>query len=127
VLPSNAITSVAIDKYENKWIGTNDAGLVIFKEGGVILNIQINIPLQQNDVLIYPNPFSHSATIEFKNEKKEKYTLTIYHPNGQLVRKIDNITNGTVKIEKENLKSGLYFYQLMNNSKRVGAGKIIVE
>jgi len=76
---------------------------------------------------IYPNPFSHSTTIELENENKEKYTLTIYSTTGQLVREIGNITSKRVKIERKNLKSGLYFFQIMNNTERVGVGKIIVE
>ena len=79
------------------------------------------------NVLIYPNPFSASTTIEFENGKKETHTLAIYDITGQLVRKINNITTGQIKIERENLVSGLYVFQLMNNATRVGKGKIIVE
>jgi len=75
----------------------------------------------------YPNPFSASTTIEFDNKNKAKHTLTIYNTTGQLVRRIDNITTGRVKIERENLNSGLYFLLLMNNTGSIRKGKIIVE
>ena len=95
---------------------------VICLTTGIIEEIVTN-----NYIVVYPNPFKNSTTIEFKNEKQEKYTLTIYNTTGALVRKIDNITAGKIKIERENLKSGLYFFQLVNNTKRVGTGKIIIE
>jgi len=78
-------------------------------------------------VQFYPNPFTTSTTIEFDNENNAKHTLSIYDETGQLVRKMDNITSGRVKIERQNLKSGLYFFQLMNNRHSVGSGKIMIE
>ena len=86
-----------------------------------------NIDEKEGEFNIYPNPFSTNTTIEFENKNGENRTLAIYNSTGALVRKIDNITNGSVRIERENLQSGMYFLQIMNNAKRVGAGKIIVE
>ena len=80
----------------------------------------------KDDIKIYPNPFSTSTTIEFENENNEKHILVIYNSTGALVRKIENIVKGSVIIERENLKSGLYFFQLMNNHKRIGEGKLIL-
>ena len=79
------------------------------------------------EVEIYPNPFNILTTVEFENENKEKHVLTIYNTTGQLVRKIDNIIKGRVKIERKNLNSGLYFFQIMNRTERVGTGKIMIE
>ena len=76
---------------------------------------------------VYPNPFNTYTLIEFENYKKEKYILTLYNSTGQLVRQIDNINQGRVKIEKKNLTSGLYFFQLRNDVEIVGTGKIIIE
>jgi len=76
---------------------------------------------------VYPNPFSAYTFIKFENHKKEKHTLTIYNSLGQLVRQIDNINEGQVKIEKKNLTSGLYFFQLRNDIEIVGNGKLIIE
>ncbi len=128
-LAYNYVTSVAIDSVGNKWIGTTQAGLNVFKQGGVILGINeesIKIPSDRS-LIIYPNPFSTSTTIEFQNKDNENHTLAIYNSTGQLVRKIENITEGQIKIERENLLAGLYFFRLMNNATWVGAGKIIVE
>lgn len=80
----------------------------------------------RNELIIFPNPLITSTTIEFQNKNNEKHTLIIYNSTGQLVRKIEHITTGSVIIERENLKNGLYFFQLMNDHQSVGEGKLIV-
>ncbi len=82
---------------------------------------------KNNEIKIFPNPFGASTTIEFDNKKNEKYSLRIYNTTGQRVRKIENIITGKIKIERENLKSGLYFFQLMNNRHSFGSGKMMIE
>ncbi|MCX7762138.1 MAG: hypothetical protein N2252_04785 [Candidatus Kryptonium sp.] len=39
-LPDNDVLSIAIDGQGNKWIGTWGGGLAVYREGGVILNVQ---------------------------------------------------------------------------------------
>ena len=78
------------------------------------------------NILIYPNPFSTSTTIEFDNLSDENQTLTIYNSTGQLVRKIQNITTGKIIINGRDLNDGLYFIEIMNNSEIVGRGKLIL-
>jgi len=80
----------------------------------------------QDNIKIFPNPFSASTTIEFANKKNEKYSLLIYNTTGQLVRKIDNISNGKIRIERDNLTNGLYFFQLRTDSEIIGKGKVII-
>ena len=36
-LPSNNILQIMVDAHGNKWIATRDAGLAVYREGGVIL------------------------------------------------------------------------------------------
>ena len=78
-------------------------------------------------IKVYPNPFNAYTTIEFKNLKKEKHTLTIYNSLGQLVRQFDNISNGQIRIERDNLTNGLYFFQLRTDSEIIGNRKFIIE
>ncbi len=104
-----------------------DSGIILkTTKGGEPVSVG-GIGEKNNEIKIYPNPFSTCTTIEFQNKNNERHTLSIYNSTGQLVRKIEKITNGIVRIERKALKSGLYFFQLMNNTKRVGSGKIIIE
>jgi len=36
-LPSNSVFSILIDQYDNKWIGTENGGIAVFRKGGIIL------------------------------------------------------------------------------------------
>jgi len=78
-------------------------------------------------IIIYPNPFNNSTLIEFENRKNQKYTLTLYNSIGQIVKQIDNITTGQIRIERDNLTNGLYFFQLRTDSEIVGNRKFIIE
>lgn len=80
-----------------------------------------------NNTIVYPNPFSDFTTLEFEYLKNKNYALAIYSAIGQLVRTVDDITTGRVKIERKNLASGLYFFQLRNNRQVVAIGKLIIE
>jgi len=82
---------------------------------------------KENPGKVYPNPFVNFIIIEFHNDKKEKYTLTLYNTNGQLVHTINEIISERVKIETKKLTSGLYFYQIRNDKEFVIAGKLIRE
>jgi len=85
----------------------------------------INYP--ENQIKIYPNPFNNSTLIEFENRKNQKYTLTLYNSIGQIVKQIDNITTGQIRIERDNLSNGLYFFQLRTDSEIIGNRKFIIE
>jgi len=37
-LPDNNVPSITIDTLENKWIGTCEGGLAVYKEAGVVLD-----------------------------------------------------------------------------------------
>ena len=55
-------------------------------------------------------------------------SLNVYDLNGQEVQNIYVDTNKQITINREQLASGMYFYQLVNNSKEiVSTGKMVVE
>ncbi len=76
------------------------------------LEIPIHISLSQN----YPNPFNPSTLINFSINKSEKVKLEVFNMNGQLVKTVTNKLYGagshSVKLNAENLASGVYFYRL---------------
>jgi len=80
-----------------------------------------------NTFSLYPNPFSTQAILKFNNPAKEKFTLSIYNLQGQLVQAEENIFSDYVAIDRKNLNSGLYFFQLMTERKGIVAGKFMVD
>lgn len=75
----------------------------------------------------YPNPFNDFTTIEFNNKIGEIYTLKLFNVLGENVRTISNIFTNKIILKRGNLKSGVYFFQLISPSKQIRVGKLIVE
>ena len=87
-----------------------------------VTNIEDNASIR-----FYPNPFNTSATLEFEtNQKNYNTTLSIFDIVGKEIKRIDNIGNNSVTVEKGELNQGVYFYNLYNAEKIIGRGKFII-
>jgi hypothetical protein len=85
------------------------------------------IPIIENNIQIYPNPFYSSAKfIIDPYVNLSKSNLIIYDINGRIVKDIKTNNSHLILIEKENLNSGLYFYTLILEDKILGKGKFII-
>ncbi len=81
----------------------------------------------EDQIKIYPNPFTDFTTIVFENAENEDHILTIYDSRGRLVRTITKIKTDKVIVSGEDLLGGLYFFQLCNNREACLTGKLIIE
>lgn len=86
-----------------------------------------SLTFNNNNFVVYPNPSSELAVIKFNNTLKENCTLIVSTMQGQVVRTITNITQEKVEIERQNLVSGLYYFQLRTDKRVVATGKLIIE
>ncbi len=77
--------------------------------------------------LIYPNPASGSATLEFENLSNENYTLILFNSQGEVVKSIPNITTNQVMIERGKLEDGLYYFQLNSIHGMHLKGKLVMD
>ena len=78
--------------------------------------------------VVYPNPFPKEATIKiYSNEKIRKAELLIYDIYGNKVRSIVGINSNEVKIDRQNMSSGIYLYRITGNGNLILTGKLIVE
>lgn len=87
------------------------------------------IPLIENEPINskpFPNPFSNSTEIIFGKELKDGDVL-IYNIFGQQVRAMQQVNGDRVMIERGNLSSGVYIYDVLERQGRVGNGKLVVE
>jgi len=84
---------------------------------------KINI---NDGVKIYPNPFTDHTTMIFDNPNNQNYTLTIFNAQGFIVRKSTDITSNRLRIERNDLPSGFYYYQLANRDNIVANGKLAI-
>lgn len=77
-------------------------------------------------IKVFPNPFNYNTTIEFPNPEFKEFTLVITDLGGAIVRRFDNIRSSTLTLEKQNLKPGYYFVDLIGTNKRFRS-KIIID
>jgi len=81
-----------------------------------------------NELSIYPNPFSQQTTLQFSQPTAANAKLTIFDLTG---REVGNyfIASGTksLTIKRNNLPAGMYFYRLACNSAHILTGKIVAE
>jgi trimeric autotransporter adhesin len=80
----------------------------------------------QNEMLVFPNPFSISTTLQLSNPLQNA-SLTIYDIFGNEVKRLQNINGRELQLTREGLRSGMYFYNLIDEKGVVGKGKMIVE
>lgn len=95
----------------------------------VPINIGINELSTSSHVSVVPNPFSESTqlNIDEKLFSNHVLTLSIKDVTGRVVRKVDEIKSSSVKIRREDLGSGMYFYEVSNKTEVVAKGKLVVE
>ncbi len=77
------------------------------------------------DIILYPNPIQNIGILKFFNPYNSEYTFSIYNILKEKIRQYKTYSNFII-IKKEKLKSGIYFYNLINNktNKKI-SGKII--
>jgi N-acetylneuraminic acid mutarotase len=81
--------------------------------------------LHGNAVSIFPNPFSEETTLSSETDLRNA-TLTITDISGRFVKKIENISGHTVRIQRDGLPAGVYLVQLSQNGKTTPAIKIMI-
>lgn len=80
---------------------------------------------QNTSVKIYPNPFNSSTTIQFNSSIKNA-ELNIYNMYGQKIKIINHISGDKIKIDRDNLPSGIYFIHLTQDNTTFATDKLII-
>jgi hypothetical protein len=75
---------------------------------------------------VFPNPFVNSTTISVSNNFSNA-TLTIFDMLGNKVQQLQNLSGRIITIERNDLLTGIYFYQLIEDNKLVVKGKLLAE
>lgn len=88
-----------------------------------------NLKQQQsinNSIVVFPNPFTQQTTIQ-SDVILNNAELSVFNAFGQQVKQIKNINGQSVNIERGNLATGLYYFQLSQNNEIISVGKMVVE
>jgi len=132
-IPANDVKIVVVDKNNNKWIISADTVnwyLSVYQEGGVNLNIGESISEgHKANLLLFPNPFISSTTIQYDVSGSEYIKLQLLNPLGQVIGTLVNEkqSKGTyqISIDASQLPQGLSFCKL-STSNSVKVRKLLV-
>lgn len=109
----------------NDPIITNTATVKIGKV--IISDIKIVNPSALK-ILAYPNPFTKQATIEIGGDYSNPMELNVFDMQGKNVKKIYLVNGNRFTITRNELKSGLYIFEIRSKEEGlIGSGKISVE
>jgi hypothetical protein len=77
---------------------------------------------QHAEVFVFPNPFLIQATI--RTEKSlSGATLQVFNSLGQEVTRLTNLSGQAIIISRDNLGSGIYYFQLFEANQVVTTGE----
>jgi hypothetical protein len=106
------ILAITVDRYGNKWIGT-DIGLFVFNEYGVILGVDDQQTEQAPAIAISPNPASNFITISLSKDLQplvqSKNNIRIYNSIGEFIFSVALQNPESQRIDISVLPPGLYF------------------
>jgi uncharacterized delta-60 repeat protein len=78
-----------------------------------------------NQVSISPNPFYNQAILQTKNILNNS-SIIIYNSLGVIVNILNNVSGNTLTLNRDNLPSGSYFAQLIQDNKIIFTKKLII-
>jgi aminopeptidase N len=78
------------------------------------------------DVKVYPNPAKHKCTIEFKDELKKEYTLTLYDIEGRILLN-KTINTKVTNLDIDQFVKGTYFIKIESANKLVYSRKLLID
>ena len=80
---------------------------------------------QKLEYSLFPNPFIEQAMIRFNNLHNKTFHLQIFATNGLLLKSFQTI-GGEIIIDRSQLPSGIYLFQL-TNGEETASGKFVIE
>jgi hypothetical protein len=87
--------------------------------------VSIHELTNEKTTIVIPNPLTFFTTIKLNFDLKNG-TLIICDVLGNEIKKI-SFYGSEVKIDRENLTAGVYFYKIISDRKSIATGKIIIQ
>jgi hypothetical protein len=74
---------------------------------------------------IYPNPCSSITNLHI-NKPLNNATLTLFNLYGQQIKQLKNLSEQEFTLNRENVASGIYFVQIIENEKLIATEKLVI-
>jgi hypothetical protein len=126
VWPNNFVGNTYAEEinYLKTWI-TNRAAWLDANMFGSCTDLGIPSHYKDN-VLVFPNPASNSVNFQFENPVM-KGVIELYQASGQLIQKQQLAGTAAFTIDVSTLNSGVYYYKIVDETKRVETGKLNIQ
>ena len=110
----------------NGALSTSASSVIAFSIPSYCATLSVDdLALENNNVSIYPNPFTSSLNITLsKTSQIKNADLMIYNTLGELVWN-NTITTELTTLEAHTFNSGIYFYRVMHAGKTIQSGKLV--
>lgn len=79
-----------------------------------------------NNFKLYPNPTNEFSTLSF-NDNAKMHNVNIIDIAGKVVRSYNNYESSTLKIERNELKAGIYFVNIINSNNQTVTMKLMIQ
>ncbi|MGB0932363.1 MAG: T9SS type A sorting domain-containing protein, partial [Chitinophagales bacterium] len=80
-----------------------------------------------SSIEVNPNPFGQQTFISFSDRIFSELIIQLYNSAGQKMAVEYTQKQDGIVIERGDLKAGMYFFEVMGESGKIGGGKLIVE
>lgn len=90
-------------------------------------NVSVDkITLAESSIKIGPNPFQEETTITIEGIIPHRLQLLLFDHTGRLVKELTAYSNNQITLSRAGLQNGMYFYQIYDEEKILGSGKLVV-
>jgi tricorn protease-like protein len=108
------------------FVSNDDFYLLHLDTAGLLMTMSSEIP-EGLTATIYPNPFSEQAIMKIPNNRYLAASIRIFDVLGdQIFPELTPCAEGFI-ISKDNLKNGIYFYEIRNEKVKIASGKFAVQ
>lgn len=117
----------------NRWVDlTNAAGDTIlpaweYNSCTETVGVGIGDDLGKDNLKVYPNPFTHTTTVEFSNAFGNIYDFSIITLTGKVVRRIEGVNSDKVEINRGDLAAGVYILTISNRKGESLSKKLVIQ
>lgn len=118
-------TALGLDIFGNIWIGTS-VGILKYKHGGVITDLQVTPVTSTWNSIPFPNPFKGSFRINL-DQPCEKAEISLFSVLGSKISTKRYENEESIVVERNKIPPGIYFYHLIIDNKDSRTGTIIAQ
>jgi uncharacterized repeat protein (TIGR01451 family) len=127
VKPNTAAIGTTINNTAEIFFDYNDAVVTNTTENVIAVTTGIDGEFAATNIVVAPNPFSSFTTISVKGAAAEEMQLTAFDLTGRIVATQTYANPQAMQFNRNELKQGVYIYELKQHGQLIGKGKLVIE